>query len=380
MRIVFVTEVYLPVTNGVVHVIQLASNELQKRGHTVHIIAPSPSGVHPKSNNVHYVPSLPFPGGSGYHLAFPTFSSAAQLIEKADIVHTHHPFTLGSWAQRISQKIHKPFLFTNHTQYLNYTHHIPIAGSLIKKPLSSYLAAFANNCTIVIAPAEQTAIALKDSGVTKPIQIVPNGIEIERFTKGDGSRWRTSLGIPADKTILLYTGRLAEEKNLEFLIRTVAGLKEQPHLVLVGDGPDKHRLEKLVNELGANTHIHIAGKLNYHLMPDAYAGSDIYVTASKTEVHPLTVIEAQAAGLPAIVVDAPGTAEIVENYKTGIITAATDRAFGGAIRQLLDRPTLVSEFGKNAQQTAKRFSVQASVDSLLDTYQLAKRLAATNDN
>ena len=379
MNIVFVTEAYLPITNGVVHVIQLASEELHRRGHTVKIIAPAPSGVHPKSRFAHYVPALPFPGGSGYQLAFPVFSTANKLIEQADIVHTHHPFTMGSWAQNIAKDRRKPFLFTSHTQYLRYTHHIPVAGSLITKPLASYLTTFANKCTVVIAPAAQTAEALQNSGITKPIQVVPNGIDIKRFSKGDGERWRTKLNISKNDTVLLFTGRLAEEKSIDFLIRAVAELDESVHLILVGDGPERDKLTELVASLYLAHRVHFVGEISYRLMPDVYAGANIFVTASKSEVHPLTVIEAQAAGLPAVVIDAPGTAEIVQNNITGLVTKPTKTAFVAAVRELTQQPVLMQRLGRSAATHARRFSVEASVDKLLDTYQMAKRLVTTGE-
>jgi glycosyltransferase involved in cell wall biosynthesis len=379
MNIVFITEAYLPITNGVVHVIQLTSEELVRRGHHVRIIAPSPVGVHPKSRIVHYVPSVPFPGGSGYQLAFPVFSTANKLIEQADIVHTHHPFTMGSWAQSVAHNNKKPFLFTNHTQYLRYTHHLPVAGSLITRPLSSYLTTFANNCTVVIAPAAQTAAALQESGVTRPIQVIPNGIEIERFAAGNSLRWRATLNIPQQATILLFTGRLAEEKNIDFLIRAVAELDEQIHLVIVGGGPDQDQLKALTTTLNIAHKVHFLGEISYRLMPDVYAGADIFVTASKTEVHPLTLLEAQAAGLPAVVVQAPGTAEIVQDEITGLVTKPTQTAFVAALRQLILRPALAVQLGKAARKYASNYSVATSVDRLIDTYQLAKRLVAVGE-
>ena len=286
---------------------------------------------------------------------------------------------MGSWAQGIAKNHQKPFLFTSHTQYLRYTHHLPVAGSLITKPLSSYLTTFANKCTVVIAPAAQTADALEASGITKPIQVVPNGIDIERFMKGDGKRWRAKLNIPENNIVLLFTGRLAEEKSIDFLINAVAELDESVHLILVGDGPERDKLTELTTSLQLNHRVHFVGEISYRLMPDVYAGANIFVTASKTEVHPLTVIEAQAAGLPAVVVDAPGTAEIVQDAITGLVTKSTKTAFVAALNELIQKPAHAQQLGKAATKYARRFSVEASVDKLIDTYQLAKRLVTAGE-
>ncbi len=379
MTIAFVTETYLPTVNGVVHAIELSARELTRRGHRVRIIAPSTHGVHVRSKELYTVPAMPFPGATGYQLAFPKFSTADRILRRADIVHTHHPFTMGLWAQRIAAQAGKPFLFTNHTQYLRYLHHLPVPSSLVRQPLSSYLTSFANRCTLVIAPAPATGEALQASGVTRPVQVVPNGIDTSRFHSGNGTAWRTTLGLDAKQFLLLFVGRLSEEKQIGPLLGMMPQLPAHAVLVIAGDGPQRDELLACADKLGIADRVRFTGNVGYDEMPDLYAAADAFVSASTSEVHPLTVIEAQAAGLPAVVADAPGTSEIVLHRQTGIVTKPTKTAFAAAVRQLLLRPALRHQYGRAAAVHAEQYSIAASVDRLLATYALSRRLVEAGE-
>ena len=375
MRIALITEAYTPIKNGVVHVVELSKNELQNRGHLVKVITPTNEKVHSNKNGIVDVPSIPLPGGSGYRLSFPRLSDAEKILKKADIIHTHHPFVMGRWAQKLAEKYQKPFLFTNHTQYVNYMHHIPAVGGALTEPVNNFVVKFANRCTVVIAPALSTREQLIKDGVTAPIQHVPNGIEVDRFGRGQGKLFRERIGLDLRTPLHVYTGRIAPEKNLEFLIRAVASIKTRPQLALVGGGPQLDELRQLVRNLKAVDHIHLIGPLNYHQIPDAYAAANVFVTASVTEVHPLVILEAFAAHLPAVVIKARGTADIVEDGKTGLTTNKTRSDFTNAINKLLKDSNLRYRYGQNAHKVASsKYSIQASVDTLLDTYRLAIKL------
>lgn len=377
MRIVLLTEAYLPITNGVVHVVKLTHDELVRRGHNVSVIAPAPVGVRVRARGVHYVPGVPLPGGSGYQLALPQLSTTHQLLKNATIIHTHHPFTLGRWGLKHAKRLGKPFLFTNHTQYVQYSHHVPIVGSLLRTPIEDTVRQFANQCTVVIAPAPTTADALRNAKVEAPIQTVPNGIEVAHFANGDPLTLRKELSLDVREPVLVYTGRLAPEKSVEQLIKLTKQLQKTlpVHLVLAGDGSSRRALTRLSHELGITDRVHFLGVVPYRRLPDIYAAGTLFVTASTSEVHPLTVLEAQAAGLPVVAVRANGTRDIITDQKNGILTPPTLTGLSAGTRQLLTRPALRHKLSRAAQANAQRYSTKASVDTLLDTYALARRLA-----
>lgn len=376
MKIVLLTEAYLPIKNGVVHSVELLANELSLLGHQVKIISPNPHSVHHHDRRAFHVPAIPLPGRSGYQISFPQYSSAQHIIESADIVHAHHPFILGSWGQKLARAQKIPFVFTNHTQYLTYTHYVPYLGGIIKRPLDYYLRRFFNQSTLIIAPAESTVRDLKNYHLKTPIVHVPNGVEVDRFSQGNPQALRQELKIKPQEKVLLYTGRISEEKNIDFLIRTVASIKEKFRLVLVGDGPQLSMMRALVAKLNAQDYIHLIGPRNYNQMPDVYALGDIFVTASESEVHPLVLLEAFNAGLPTVVIRARGTADIVDHGKTGLITRKTQTAFAGAIKKLLRNTYLRQRLAKAALVEGRRYSIKNTTQKMLDAYRLAKRLIA----
>lgn len=374
MRVVLLTEAYLPIKNGVVHCVKMIRDELERLGHDVHIIAPDPHNVRIKDKRVHYVPALPFPGKSGYQMAFPAMSHVKPFLEKADIIHSHHPFTLGSWGQKIAKANNVPFVFTNHTQYLSYTHHVPVVGGVLKKPLAGYLQKFLNSCDIIVAPAVSTQKELEAQKIKVPVMHVPNGIELDRFSKGNGVELRKKLGISQTESVLVYTGRISEEKRVKFLIRSVASIKEAPKLIIAGLGPQLDEARDLVKELGKEDQIFLIGAVEYDEMPNVYAAGDVFATPSLSEVHPLVVIEAHVSGLPAVVVDAPGTADIVENGISGFVTKNTKADFVNGIRKIINNPGLKARLKRGAKKVGNKYSIESSVEKLLDVYNLAIRL------
>ncbi len=138
---------------------------------------------------------------------------------------------------------------------------------------------------------------------------------------------RVDYGFDEKDILLIYTGRLGPEKNLEFLLHAFAGVSqaiENVHLLLVGDGPLKEDLKELARELEITSSVHFTGLIPYDQLPGYLAMCDVFVTASVTEVHPLSVIEAMAACLPVLGIHSPGVGDTVEDRATGFLL---DRGF-----------------------------------------------------
>ncbi len=380
MRIAFLTEIYSPIKNGVVHAVQLSRDELRRRGHDVAIIAPLTPGIRTGDHAVYSVPAVPLPGNTGYTLPVPQLSGLSRVLSSVDIIHTHHPFSLGMWGQRVARKFNKPLIFTNHTQYHQYTHYVPLIGSAIQPGLAHHLQRFVAGCTLVIAPAPLTAQQLKAMNHTTPVAHVPNGIDTVRFARGNGQAIRIRLGLDQRTPLILYVGRLSAEKNVRFLVETVMSMPERPQLALVGNGPERTSLETMIERRRAHDHIHILGDLSYQQMPDAYDAATVFATTSTSEVHPLVILEAMAAGVPVVAFRAQGTADVIDDHVTGLLTEHTATAFTRGLRTFLEQEHLRAQCGAQAQAVAhSQYSIDASVTKLLDTYALARRLASTYD-
>lgn len=199
--------------------------------------------------------------------------------------------------------------------------------------------------------------------VHRPVMLIPNGVDLSGFTE---CRLGDSLGSRAVR--LVFVGRFVWEKNLPGLLRSLALLQRRDWtLSLAGDGPERPRLEMLVKEFGLDSHVSFLGPVND--VPSLLAQSDVFVMSSVSEGMPIALLEATAAGLPVIVTDVGGCAEVVEQVGHGIVVpGGSDSAYASALRQLVDSPELRMTFAKNAAAGAVHYSIQRCVEQHLVLY------------
>jgi len=171
----------------------------------------------------------------------------------------------------------------------------------------------------VIAPSESVMNLIKERGVTTPVSVVPTGIYVEKFAKGAREDFRKKLNIPAEAFVVGHLGRLAPEKNLDFLADAVAQfLKDNDaHFLLAGKGPSEENVKKIFEAAGAGERLHLAGVVKGQDLIDCYHAMDVFAFSSQSETQGLVITEAMAAGLPVVAVDAPGVREVVADKLTG---------------------------------------------------------------
>lgn len=382
MRVGIFTECYKPVLNGVVHSIDGFRRGLTELGHEVFIFCPNyKERINEK--NIVRCHSLPLPGKSKYHYILPFRKRVINIARSMNIIHTQHPFVMGNRAAKLAKQFNLPFILTNHTQYEQYAHYAPIGKSLVKWYMKTYIKNFARKCDMIVAPAQGIKDKLLEYKIETPIEIVPNGIDLKRFNIKDKNFARMKHKLE-NWPILIFVGRIAEEKNLTFLINAFQKVIEKSpncYLVLVGGGPEEQHYKDLIT----NSHcgngrfrlkerVIITGFVPYEEIPNYLASSDIFVSASKTEVHPLTVLEAMAAELPSVVFDTIGTGEIIENEVDGIKTKTDDlKEFSGAINKLLMNKSFRLQLGRQAKEESKKYSFLETSKKMLQAYQKAKK-------
>lgn len=363
MKVVFLTECYHPIKNGVVNCIDLIKEELNNLGHEVKIISPNLLRSH---NGLIQVPSFNISGDRGYHLCFPALSAqAVQAIRDCDIVHSHHPFVMGLWGQNLAKRYNKPFVLTNHTQYLTYVR--VIMGKFFEHPVRTYLKGFYGRCDKIVVPSHEIESQVQALTAASTINI-PNGINTRRFRQGNGNAVRFRLGIKPQEKVLLYVGRVSPEKSIINLIQSLELVKHDFNLIMVGDGPDLGRAKKMVSKLSLVGRVHFVGSVPYSEVPDYFAASNIFVSCSTSEVYPLVMMEANAAGLPCVAPPAPGNSEIIESGITGFLRPAGIE-FAQGVDSLLINTKLLKSLSDSAAQKADQFSIENSVAKLLQTYE-----------
>jgi glycosyltransferase involved in cell wall biosynthesis len=221
---------------------------------------------------------------------------------------------------------------------------------------------------------------LEGFGVDVPIDVVPNGIDIQPFLHPVLVKDRQELGIKPEDVLLVYSGRLGPEKNLPFLLRSFAGVAhayEHVHLMMLGDGPERGNLEESMRNMQMNHRVHFTGMVPYSEIPGYLSIADAFITASVTEVHPLSVIEAMAAGLPALGINSPGVGDTIQDGLTGYLVHEEEMAsFTAKLVRLVTETESRRKMSANARKAAEMYAIERTVKLMEEKYQKAIQGAA----
>jgi glycosyltransferase involved in cell wall biosynthesis len=366
-------DVYKPHVSGITNYIALNKEHLESRGHEVFVFAFGDESYRDVEPNVIRSPGLPILS-TGYYISLSYNLQARKLLRSMDVVHVHHPFVSGSLALRYCRPRGIPIVFTNHTRYDLYAHvYMPGLPVVIgETALEAYLTHFCRSCDLVISPSAGMRDVLLSFGVDAPVEIVPNGVNLAPFRHATQPESRSSFGIQDEDVLLIYVGRLGPEKNLPFLLRSFAGAAEaygNISLMLVGDGPERDNLQDRVVHMGIDERVYFAGLIPYEQLPGYLAMADAFVTASVTEVHPLSVIEALAAGLPVLGVASPGVGDTIRDGFNGLLSRQADLASFTAkmIRLVTDR-SLRGQLAAAASDSANQYSVELTTEIMVSHY------------
>lgn len=367
-------DVYKPHVSGVTHYIELNKRYLEKAGHDVFVFTFGDQDFGDGEPRVIRSPGLPLVD-TGYYLSFRYTRSAKKLLQTMDVVHVQHPFLSGRLALRYCQPLRIPTVFTNHTRYDLYAQaYLPIVPVEISDGLlQAYMPPFCQAIDLVISPSAGMAQVLRGMGVQSPIEIIPNGVELQRFYTAEPLS-RAEFGYGPQHTLLVYAGRLASEKNLGFLLRAFAGVAQaldDVRLLVIGGGskPIETELQELTAALKLGERVRFTGMVPYEDLPSHLLMCDAFVTSSVTEVHPLSVIEGMACGLPVMGIDSPGVGDTVEDGKTGFLSTDDLPGFTAKLTRLcLDAP-LRKQMGAAARQASTIYAIERTTQTLLKHYE-----------
>jgi glycosyltransferase involved in cell wall biosynthesis len=224
----------------------------------------------------------------------------------------------------------------------------------------------------LVVPSRAMQAALHEYGVRCPTHIIPTGLEMSRFASGDGRRFKAALGISPDRPTLVHVGRVAHEKNIDFLFRVLARIvKRRPEvmLILAGEGPALGHCKDLVAALGLSAHVKFVGYLSRDsALLDCYRAGDLFVFSSKTETQGLVLLEAMALGVPVVSTAYMGTADIVRPERGARHAPDDEAAFAATVIDLLDDPKLREALSREAMEFAASWSADAMAHKLALLY------------
>ena len=375
MNIVMLTNTFTPHIGGVARSVEAFTAEYRRRGHRVLVVAPEFPGMPQDEINVVRIPAIQNFNGSDFSVVLPVSGLLTVLLDEfaPDIIHAHHPYLLGVTALRVARYRSLPLVFTHHTLYEEYTHYVPGDAPKLRRFIIEAAIRYANLSDQVFAPSESIMALLRERGVATPITVVATGVQTEHFAQGNGGRFRVATGIPEDAFVVGHLGRLAPEKNLEFLAEAAAAFLKttsRAHFLVIGTGPSEMTIRQIFSREGLDARLHIAGNLEHEQLADALHAMNLFAFASKSETQGMVLTEAMAAGLPVVALDACGVREVVRDYKNGrLLHAESIKAFVSAMQWVAGLPAKqVRKLERAALETAESFSMSHSADKALACY------------
>lgn len=374
------TNFYHPIVNGVVHSVSLFRDALTRAGHNVFVFAQHAPDYEDTEPFIFRYPSIPIPTQTDLSAVFPISPSIDKILPslKLDVIHTHHPFLLGQAAVTKADELGVPLVFTFHTRYRDYTHYFPLpqefVQEFIKTAIDSWLGEFMQKCHHVIVPSDSMLDVLEEGyGMTDRVTAIPTGIDLAPYEKSDRAAIRKELGWE-EETVLISVGRLAVEKNISVLLAAAARVIEtHPALrvVLVGDGPDRSKLQDQAGQLGIAERVDFLGRLPFDKIPDLLKAADVFGFASVTETQGMVTMEALAAGLPVAAVEAAGTRDVVTDGVEGVLTENDPEALAAAIKSIIENDEQAAAFREAARRKARTFDIGFLAQRTVDVYRRA---------
>ncbi len=359
-----VTDSYHPTKDGVVTSIDITRNALEKKGHRVFIVAPDPGKEH-RAEGVIYIKSIKFRSYEGYFIPIMP-STALRKLDRlgVDVIHVHGIAVMAVRGIVYRRQLRVPAVLTFHTMVgdvVKYYMPVKMDVATAEKWIWKYIGFVLKRMDAVIVPSPSIGEELKTLASPKRIVCIPTGTDVKRFHPGiDGSGFRKKYGL--DGKVVASVGRLSFEKNIDVVIRAMKEVDAA--LLIVGDGPARSSLEEIVKELGMEKKVVFTGYIDNSQVGEAYAASDMLVSASRFETQGLSVLEAMACGIPVACCDARAFHDVIQDGVNGFLFQGEEDC-ADAIRRCLDAS---GEVRRNSLDTALRNSESLAADRLVALY------------
>lgn len=380
LKIAMFTNNYLPFIGGVPISINRLSNGLRRLGHEVIVFAPEYPGLQIIQKDTIRCKHLIYVKTNGFHFPVANIFSAdlkKELeIRQFDIIHVHHPFWMGWKGLSFGQKKNIPVVLTYHTRLEQYSHYLPFfMRHLFKNALSHVIIKkFSQQCDAIIAPTEDALDYLRNIGVSRQIEVLSTGVDIDLYPPSDCddvSKIRKAC-LNGSEILLCSVSRLAKEKNLYFLLNGLKYVKEHINssfkCIIIGDGPEKDSLTQEICNLGLSNIVELLGVKTPEEIYQYYVASDLFVFASQSETQGMVILEAMAAKCPVVSVRSSGIDDVVENGNNGYKTRPEVNEWAEKVIELIENKEERYRMGENAYHFAEQHSVKAMSLKALNLY------------
>jgi 1,2-diacylglycerol 3-alpha-glucosyltransferase len=382
LRILMVSDVYFPRVNGVSTSILTFRRELSAIGCEVTLVVPDYANgavVMPAEGDdelIRRVASARVPfDPEDRRLSWRALTRALHTAPGPfDLVHVQTPFIAHYAGLRYARAHGLPCVATYHTLFEEYLHHyLPLAPRTLTALLARSLSrAQCNALDGVIVPSSAMQARLLEYRVSVPMPVLPTGIDLAQLASGDGQRFRAQHGIAPGQPVLVCVGRVAHEKNLDFLLRMmvrVAAAMPDALLVICGEGPAVPALKRQAHALGIERNLRFVGYLDRSgPLLDCYRAGDLFVFASRTETQGLVLLEAMALGVPVVSTAVMGTRDVLREGEGAAIVPEDEAAFASRVLALLADAPARQALAARARGYAQGWSAAAMANRLADWY------------
>ncbi len=378
MKIAIFSDTFPPQTNGVANVAYQSAKNLSDLGNKIIVFTvakKTKNDLNSENLKIVRLPSLPAFAYPGERLTIPLGISFPYLKKfKPDVIHVHTPFSVGLEGALAAKLFKIPLVGTHHTFYDHYLKHIKLDYDWMKKFSWKCCVGFYNFCDLVINPSKALTDALKERGLKIPTEVIRNSINTDLFQPVSSAKEKKiikkSFGI--ENKSVIYMGRLSYEKNIDKVIKAFAiMLEKNPELklMIVGDGPEKQKLENLVKELKIKNKVIFTGFLYKDELNKTLQANEVFLSACKSENMPLSVAQAMASGLPLIMVKENGLSEMIEENINGFF-CKTDNPEDMAEKtlKLLSNARLLKKLGAGSRKMAMEYSNEKITELLIEAY------------
>jgi phosphatidylinositol alpha 1,6-mannosyltransferase len=365
MRIAIVTESFLPSLNGVTNSVLRVVDTLKEAGHEVIIIAPTAPHNRHLGFKVIRTLAVPF---MQFQIGLPPLALQATLEDfQPDVVHVASPFFLGGQAIAIANRLGIPTVAIYQTDIAGYLQRY---GMKFAKPVvDRFVAAIHGPATMNLAPTPESAAYLLKLGVER-VGVWGRGVDLELFHPRNKSEQETlefrNTHLLGKKNLVGFVGRLAPEKQVHRMLELCS--IPDTALVIVGDGPERKKLEALF----AGKPVTFTGALRGAELARAYASLDAFVHYGTEETFGQTIQEAQASAVPVVAPAVGGPRFLINDQENGRLIEPEDtHGFAEAVVSILAIPRLAARMGEAGRRSVLNKSWKANNESLLKTYRAA---------
>ncbi len=378
MNILLISDVYFPRVNGVSTSIRTFTQQLQKMGHSVHLIAPDYGVTTEDEDWITRVDARSIYFDPEDKLM--KYGEVLKLSRKLkamqfDMLHIHTPFIAHYAGLKLAKMLKIPAIETYHTFFEDYLHHyLPWIPQFAARGLARMISK--NQCNqvdAIVAPSQPMLDVLRSYGVNTLSEVIATGLQEHSFSPADGNAFKVKHGIALERPLLLYVGRVAHEKNIGFLLVMVKLLSEvmpEVLLVITGEGPAVPSLRASVKAHGIESNVQFIGYLNRETeLNSCYKAADVFVFASKSETQGLVILEAMAQATPVVAIAELGTASILIDGQGALISPENESEFVQKVHSLLINPQRCQQLGEVAREYAqKKWSAATQAERMVKFY------------